>query len=192
MVGVVGVQGPESSSYSATLPLIQTALSRLPLPPPRIWAQLRPAMPWPPHESLLYGPRGSGLGSILRPMKGEGQNPSPQAGSVHKNNGSLWLMAGMQPLSCPGPQPRGLRSLGQAGWRGSVRQALVCQGQEHMIFSFPSLDRQEGRRMGQSPPPHQHQKRSHTQDEGINMGPKEEKYTIFGVLGAVSCRKGTW
>ena len=136
--------------------LTQTTLSHLPLPPPRIWAQLGLAMPWSPHESPLYGPRGSGPGSILRPKRGEGQNQGPQARSVHRNNGGLWLAAGMWPLSCPGPQPQGLRSPGRAGWRGSVRQALVCQGQDtqqgqnelkvlfHEYFSpliFPSVFR---------------------------------------------------
>lgn len=124
---MLGVQGPESSGYSIPSPLTQTALSGLPLSAPRIWAQLESATLWPPHESPLYGPRGSGPGSILRPMRTEGQNCGPQTGSVPTNNGGLWLTAGMYPLSCPGPQPRGLRSPGQAGWRGSVRQALMCQ-----------------------------------------------------------------
>lgn len=53
---MVGVQGPESSGYSTLPPLTQTTLSHLPLPPPRIWAQLGLALPWPPHESPLYGP----------------------------------------------------------------------------------------------------------------------------------------
>ena len=110
--------------------LTQTTLSHLPLPPPRIRAQLGLAMPWSPHESPLSDPRGSGPGSILRPKRGEGQNQGPQAGSVHRNNGGLWLAAGMWPLSRPGPQPQGLRSPGRAGWRGSMRQALVCQGQD--------------------------------------------------------------
>ena len=104
---------------------------------PRIWAQLGLAMPWSPHESPLYGPRGSGPGSILRPKRGEGQNQGPQARSVHRNNGGLWLAAGMWPLSCPGPQPQGLRSPGRAGWRGSVRQALVCQGQDTQPAASP-------------------------------------------------------
>lgn len=157
---VVGVQGLESSGYSTPSP--DTNNPQLPPPPnPRIWAQLGPALPWPPHESPLYGPRGSGPGSILRPTRGEGQNLGPQAGSVHRNNGGLWLTAGMQPLSSPGPQPQGLRSPGWASWRGSVRQALVCQGRGHMAFYFPSLGRQAGRLMGQTHLHTQPHKESH-------------------------------
>lgn len=103
------------------------------------------------HPSMV--PWGSGPGSILRPLRGEGQNRCPQAGSVHRNNGGLWLTAGMQPLSCAGPQPQGRRSPGRAGWRGSVRQARVCQGQD----TWPAVSLPwAGRLVGRWARPHLH------------------------------------
>lgn len=129
---MVGVHGLESSDYSTHThpPRHKQPSVASPSHPPESghsWGLLCPGHPMN-HPSMV--PRGSGPGSILRPPWGEGQNHNPQVGSVHRNNGGLWLTAGMQPLSCPGPQPQGLRSPGQAGWRGSVRQALVCLGQD--------------------------------------------------------------
>ena len=49
---------PLTIQHTHTPPVTQTTLSGLPLPPTRIWAQLGLAMPWPPHESPLYGPAG--------------------------------------------------------------------------------------------------------------------------------------
>lgn len=152
---MVGVQGPEDSALAIQHPSPDTNNPQS--PPPSCspesghsWGLLCPSHPMN-HPSMV--PRGSGPGSILRSTRIEGQNCSPQAGSVHRNNGGLWLTAGMQPLSCPGPQPQGLRSPGQAGWRGSVRQTLAYQGWAHMTCSLPSLGRQEGRLIGQTPPP---------------------------------------
>lgn len=125
------------------------------------------------HPSMV--PRGSGPGSILRPPWGESQNHSPQVGSVHRNNGGLWLTAGMQPLSCPGPQPQGLRSPGQAGWRGSVRQALVCQGQDTWPAGSPLW---AGGWVGPWAGPHPHiqpHKGSRAKREEKQEGPKKPR-----------------
>lgn len=126
------------------------------------------------HPSMVPG--GVVQGASYAP-RSEGQNCSPQAGSVHRNNGGLWLKAGMQLLSCPGPQPQGLRSPGQAGWRGSVRQTLVYQDWAHMTCCLPSLGRQEGRLMGQTPPPQPTSQRILLHRKRSEMGPTGVKAT---------------